>query len=89
MSLNVVKLHNSTKSRFPWDGVIPVWSCIIPGVSEAQVNAGVCSLLSKGVTVANMVLFSLQCFDFDMYSYSGFTLLFEHMKNICEGKSQI
>jgi hypothetical protein len=55
---------------------------------EKEVNAGVCSFLSKGMPVAIMVLFSLQCFDCDMYSYSGFTLLYENMKNICEGKSQ-
>jgi hypothetical protein len=33
-----------------------------------------------------MELFSLQSFDFDMYSYSGFTLLYEQMKNISESQ---
>jgi hypothetical protein len=55
---------------------------------EPQVNAAGCSFICKGITVSIMVVFSLQCFDCDMYSYSGFTLLYEHMKNICEGQSQ-
>jgi hypothetical protein len=55
---------------------------------EAQVNSGGYSFLSKDITVVIMGPFSHQCFDFDMCSYSGFTLIYEHMKNICEGQSQ-
>jgi hypothetical protein len=32
--------------------------------------------------------FSLQCFDFDMHSYSRFTLVYEHMRKISEGQTQ-